>query len=108
MSETSKQPLVSIRGLTKSYWLDGREIPVLKGVDLDVYPGEMVSITGPSGSGKSTFLHVLGTLDVPSSGRVLFEGGDVFARSASELAAFRNRAIGFVFQFHHLLPEFTA
>jgi lipoprotein-releasing system ATP-binding protein len=102
------EPLFSIRGLSKSYWLDGREIPVLRGVDLDIEAGERISIIGPSGSGKSTFLHVLGTLDLPSAGSVRHRGQDVFAWSSAELAAFRNRTIGFCFQFHHLLPEFTA
>ena len=100
--------LVSIRDLEKSYWLDGREIPVLRGVSVDIAAGERISIIGRSGSGKSTFLHVLGTLDVPSRGRVLFQGQDVFRRTSAELAAFRNRTVGFVFQFHHLLPEFSA
>jgi lipoprotein-releasing system ATP-binding protein len=100
--------LVSIRDLEKSYWLDGREIPVLRGVSVDIAAGERISIIGRSGSGKSTFLHVLGTLDVPSRGQVMFQGQDVFRRSSAELAAFRNRTVGFVFQFHHLLPEFSA
>ena len=102
------ESLVEIRGLTKSYWLDDKEIPVLRGVDLDIKAGERVSIIGRSGSGKSTFLHVLGTLDFPNAGQVLFHGKDVFHLSPAELAAFRNRTIGFVFQFHHLLPEFSA
>lgn len=105
MTETT---LVEIRGLKRSYYLEGAPIEVLRGVDLDVHPGERISITGASGSGKSTFLHVLGTLDVPSAGSVRFQGQDVFALSPGKLAAFRNRSIGFVFQFHHLLPEFSA
>lgn len=104
MTET----LIQIRDLKKSYWLDEREIPVLRGFDLDIARGERLSITGASGSGKSTFLHVLGTLDLPSQGTVLFEGRDIFKSTPAELAAFRNRTIGFVFQFHHLLPEFSA
>ncbi len=102
------EPLVQVRDLEKSYWLDGREIPVLRGVSVDIHAGERISIIGRSGSGKSTFLHVLGTLDVPSKGKVVFGGQDVFARTSAELAAFRNRTVGFVFQFHHLLPEFSA
>jgi lipoprotein-releasing system ATP-binding protein len=100
--------LVSIRDLEKSYWLDGREIPVLRGVSVDIDAGERISIIGRSGSGKSTFLHVLGTLDTPSRGQVMFQGQDVFRRSSAELASVRNRTVGFVFQFHHLLPEFSA
>ncbi|MBK8013612.1 MAG: ABC transporter ATP-binding protein [Deltaproteobacteria bacterium] len=104
MTET----LVEVQGLKKNYWLEDHEIEVLRGLDLTIRAGERVSITGPSGSGKSTFLHVLGTLDQPSSGRVLYDGEDVFRRSPAKIAAFRNKTIGFVFQFHHLLPEFTA
>ncbi|MBI2377564.1 MAG: ABC transporter ATP-binding protein [Deltaproteobacteria bacterium] len=104
----SRAPRVEVEGLTKSYWIEDREIPVLTGVDLVLEPGERVSITGPSGSGKSTFLHVLGTLDLPSSGTIKFGESEVFSLSSKELAAFRNRRIGFVFQFHHLLPDFTA
>jgi lipoprotein-releasing system ATP-binding protein len=100
--------MIQIRGLKKNYWLDGQEIQVLKGVDVDIGAGERISIIGPSGSGKSTFLHVLGTLDLPTAGHVKFKGRDIFATSSAELAAFRNRTIGFVFQFHHLLPEFSA
>jgi lipoprotein-releasing system ATP-binding protein len=101
-------PLVEITGLTKSYWLEDREISVLRGVNLEISSGERISIIGRSGSGKSTFLHVLGTLDYPNAGTVRFSGKDIFHSSPAELAAFRNRTIGFVFQFHHLLPEFTA
>jgi len=102
------EPMVRIKDLFKSYWLDEREIPVLRGVSLEIAKGERISIIGRSGSGKSTFLHVLGTLDDPTSGRVDFEGRNVFDQSSADLAAFRNRTIGFVFQFHHLLPEFSA
>jgi lipoprotein-releasing system ATP-binding protein len=98
--------LVEISALHKTYWLDGHPIAVLRGVDLAITRGERISIIGASGSGKSTFLHVLGTLDVPTSGTVVFDGKDIFASSPAALAAFRNRTIGFVFQFHHLLPEF--
>ena len=100
--------IVSIQGLKKSYWLEGKEVPVLKGVDLTIAKGERISIIGRSGSGKSTFLHVLGTLDYPSFGRVSYSGRDIFSLAPADLAAFRNRTIGFVFQFHHLLPEFNA
>jgi lipoprotein-releasing system ATP-binding protein len=83
-------------------------VDVLNGIDLELQKGELLSVVGPSGAGKSTFLHILGTLDRPTSGKVLFEGEDVFERRDQDLADFRNRRIGFVFQFHHLLPEFTA
>jgi lipoprotein-releasing system ATP-binding protein len=85
-----------------------RRLEVLRGVDLDIPEGDLVALTGPSGAGKSTFLHLLGTLDVPTRGRVLFDGEDVFERGEEGLASFRNEVIGFVFQSHHLLPEFTA
>ncbi|MHB8416530.1 MAG: ABC transporter ATP-binding protein [Myxococcales bacterium] len=104
----SSEPLVRIRGLKKSYTLGGKRIDVLRGVDLDIAAGEMVSLIGASGVGKSTFLHVLGTLDLPSEGEVLIAGEDVFSRSEAALADFRNRTIGFVFQSHYLLPEFSA
>lgn len=83
-------------------------IKVLRGVDIEIKEGEVVSIVGPSGSGKSTLLHILGTLDKADSGTVTMNNLDVQALSAKKLAAFRNKNIGFVFQFHHLLPEFTA
>jgi len=84
------------------------KLHVLKGIDLEVRRGEIIAIVGASGAGKSTLLHILGTLDRPSEGRVLFDGVDVFKMDDSSLARFRNKKIGFVFQFHHLLPEFTA
>jgi lipoprotein-releasing system ATP-binding protein len=101
-------PLVRIRGLRKTYWLDDKRIDVLKGVDLDIGAGEMVSLIGASGVGKSTFLHVLGTLDLPTEGEVRIDDEDVFSRNPAALSDFRNRSIGFVFQSHYLLPEFTA
>ncbi len=100
--------LVEIHGLTKDYFLKDKRIPVLRGVDLDIEQGEMLSLVGPSGVGKSTFLQVLGTLDEPTQGTVTFEGVDVFKLADNALADFRNRSIGFVFQSHYLLPEFTA
>ncbi len=102
------EPLLAARGLKKTFASPTREVEVLKGVDLTVRPGESICILGVSGTGKSTLLHILGTLDVPTDGTVLFEGKDVFSLSQPELAEFRNRRIGFVFQFHYLLPEFTA
>ena len=99
---------LSIRNVFKSYFLHGKRIDVLRAVSLDIERGELVSLVGPSGAGKSTFLHVLGTLDAPAAGEVLFEGRSVFAMSDAEIAEFRNRTIGFVFQSHYLLPEFTA
>jgi len=101
-------PLVRVEGLGKTYLMGERRLEVLHGLSLEIAAGELVALTGPSGAGKSTFLHVLGTLDAPSAGRVLFDGRDVFALGEEALATFRNRNIGFVFQSHHLLPEFTA
>lgn len=102
------EPLVRVEGLGKTYLMGEKRLDVLRGLDLEIARGELVALTGPSGAGKSTFLHLLGTLDVPTRGRILFEGQDVFERTEDDLAAFRNDAIGFVFQSHHLLPEFTA
>ncbi len=105
---TESGPLIKVEGLEKSFFRDDAEIRVLKGIDLEIFRGEQISITGPSGSGKSTFLHVMGALDVPTTGTVCFQGEDIFSKNPAELAAFRNQSIGFVFQFHHLLPEFSA
>lgn len=92
------------KGFTKgNSWLD-----VLQGVTVEVNGGEMVAVVGPSGSGKSTLLHLIGALERPDRGTIRFDGRDVFQQSELELAAFRNRHVGFVFQFHHLLPELTA
>jgi lipoprotein-releasing system ATP-binding protein len=99
---------VSVRNLTKIYPHSGRNIEVLKGLNFDLNPGEMASVVGASGVGKSTLLHVLGTLDTATSGSITFDGVDVTTMDATRLAEFRNNEIGFVFQFHHLLPEFTA
>jgi lipoprotein-releasing system ATP-binding protein len=101
-------PLVEAVQLEKRY-LDGPAVVrVLEGLELVVERGERIAIVGESGIGKSTLLHLLGALDRPTGGQVLFEGEDVFARSEAELATFRNRSVGFVFQFHHLLGDFTA
>ncbi|PHI19221.1 lipoprotein-releasing system ATP-binding protein LolD [Lewinellaceae bacterium SD302] len=96
--------MIQANNIHKSYG----QLQVLKGVDLHVKPGEVVSIVGKSGAGKSTLLHILGTLDRPDSGELLVKGEAVFSKNDRKLAAFRNREIGFVFQFHHLLPEFNA
>ncbi|HIG02742.1 MAG TPA: ABC transporter ATP-binding protein [Myxococcales bacterium] len=101
-------PLIEIQGLCKRFGQGAGAIEVLRGIDLSLEAGDRVAIVGQSGVGKSTLLHVLGTLDRPTSGKILFRGEDVFARSSGELARLRNRFLGFVFQFHHLLPEFSA
>jgi lipoprotein-releasing system ATP-binding protein len=100
--------MIQVKNLFKTFIKDGQKIEVLKGVDLDIADGESLSVVGVSGAGKSTLIHILGTLDRPTSGAVLFDGVDVTAWPEQKLAAFRNRKIGFVFQFHHLLPEFSS
>ncbi|MCD6505855.1 ABC transporter ATP-binding protein [Candidatus Poribacteria bacterium] len=102
------EALVEVVDLRKSYFDGDTELPVLKGINLAVRRGEMICIVGPSGVGKSTLLHIIGTLDTPTSGKVLFEGEDIFSMDQEKLADFRSRQIGFIFQFHYLLPEFTA
>src|SRR5215470_14417050 len=101
-------PLVQAVGLEKRYVDGPAEVSVLTGLDLEVGAGDRVAIVGASGVGKSTLLHLLGALDRPTGGCLRFDGEDVFGRSEPGLAAFRSREIGFVFQFHHLLPDFTA
>ncbi len=108
MTKTDDAPLIELQGLTKRYHHRGEELVVLEGVDLKIFKGDQVAIMGPSGAGKSTLLQVMGTLDAPTEGRMLFDGDDIFERNAAQLARFRNQQVGFVFQFHHLLPEFTA
>jgi len=100
--------LVEVDGLAKSYRLGGKTIEVLKSIRFSVRSEEMVAVLGPSGAGKSTLLHILGTLDTPDAGRLSIDGRDMGSLSPDALASFRNKTIGFVFQFHHLLPEFTA
>ena len=102
------QIILSAKGIHKNYEVGGGEISVLKGIDLDIYLGEIVSIIGPSGVGKSTLLNIIGTLDRPTSGDVTVKGESVFEMGDRRLANFRNNSMGFVFQFHHLLPEFSA
>ncbi|MFO0594245.1 MAG: ABC transporter ATP-binding protein [Myxococcaceae bacterium] len=101
-------PFLQVRDVTKSYFLNGKRIDVLRGVNVTIEKGELVSLVGASGSGKSTFLHVVGTLDMPAAGFMYFEGKSVFDMNDAEVAEFRNKTIGFVFQSHFLLPEFTA
>jgi lipoprotein-releasing system ATP-binding protein len=101
-------PLLHVSGLHKSFTTGEGAIEVLRGVDLEITEGERLAILGQSGVGKSTLLHILGTLDHPSAGRVVFEGQDVFEKSPDQLSRFRSESLGFVFQFHHLLPEFSA
>lgn len=96
--------MIKIEGITKSFG----QLQVLKGIDLNIDKGEVVSIVGPSGAGKTTLLQIIGTLDRADAGRVIINGTDVSRMKEKELSAFRNREIGFVFQFHQLLPEFTA
>lgn len=100
--------LLECQQVGKTYQDNGLQVPVLSGVDFQLNRAEQVAILGASGSGKSTLLHILGTLDTPTTGKVLFEGQDVFSLSSRQLAAFRNQSLGFVYQFHHLLPEFNA
>ncbi len=106
--ENMPGPLVEVYDLKKSFIHMGNKLEVLKGIDLTIEQGEVLSIVGASGAGKSTLLHCIGTLDLPSSGRLLLAGEELTKLSGAKLAAVRNRMIGFVFQFHHLLPEFTA
>ena len=104
----SDMPLIQIDGLSKSFETGDGSIDVLRGLDLEIHAGDRLAIMGQSGVGKSTLLYILGTLDHPTSGEVRFRGEAVFEKSAEELARLRNEFVGFVFQFHHLLPEFTA
>ena len=96
--------MIKIEGITKTFGT----LEVLKGIDLEINKGEIVSIVGPSGAGKTTLLHIMGTLDRPDSGRVMYDGRDVMTMNDARLSAFRNANVGFIFQFHQLLPEFTA
>jgi lipoprotein-releasing system ATP-binding protein len=96
--------MLKAENVTKSYG----QLQVLKGIDLEVQKGEVVAVVGASGAGKSTLLHILGTLDTPDQGKVYMNNSDIFGQSQKNLASFRNRSIGFIFQFHNLLPEFNA
>lgn len=104
----STLPLLEVRGVHRSYGSGGTALHVLKGIDLAVPRGEILTIVGPSGAGKSTLLHIMGALDRPDAGSVVLEGQDIFRLSENARARVRNKNIGFVFQFYHLLPEFTA
>ena len=105
---TPAAPLIQARGICKGFNTDTNRIEVLYALNFTLEKGESIAVTGPSGIGKSTLLHILGTLDRPDQGTLLFKNEDVFRFDAERLAAFRNESIGFVFQFHHLLAEFSA
>ena len=102
------EKIVQVSGISKSYFIGKRELQVLRGIDFTMDRGEIIAVVGASGAGKSTLLHIVGTLDKPTGGKVLFDGEDVFKLTDEKIARFRSLQIGFVFQFHHLLPEFTA
>ncbi len=102
------EPILRARRLVKNYQQGVSQLPILKGVDIDVRAGESISIVGSSGAGKSTLLHILGTLDQPDSGELFCDNVDLLSMNQEDLAKFRNREMGFVFQTHHLLAEFTA
>ena len=102
------EPILSVRGLTKEYVMPRRTLQVLCGVDLEVARGELLALRGSSGAGKSTLLHLMGGLDLPNAGEIIFAGQNLARFSEAQLTAFRNRQVGFVFQSYHLLPELDA
>jgi lipoprotein-releasing system ATP-binding protein len=104
----SEKPFIEVQNLDKSFHSTGAPIEILKDVNLTLGVGETLAIVGASGIGKSTFLHILGTLDRPDKGKLFFQGEDILLFDSSRLARFRNKSVGFMFQFHHLLPEFSA
>lgn len=106
--EKDSGPLISLSGINKHYQNNGAKIEVLSDLSIDIYSGEKIAIVGESGIGKSTLLHILGTLDQPDSGTFLYKNADVFKFEKKKLADFRNKTLGFVFQFHYLLAEFSA
>ncbi len=108
MNNASASPILQVKNLEKTFWSNQKKTEVLKRIDLDVLRGEALGIVGPSGVGKSTLLHILGTLDKPTAGTVCYNGEDLFSWDDDRMASFRNRKLGFIFQFHHLLPEFSA
>ncbi|MFA6470610.1 MAG: ABC transporter ATP-binding protein [Candidatus Latescibacterota bacterium] len=100
--------ILSARSITKNYIIGGSVLDVLNGIDIDLVKGRILAIVGASGAGKSTLLHILGMLDRPTSGDLILDGESLIEKSEDELASYRNRKVGFIFQFHHLLPEFNA
>lgn len=100
--------LLKLTNIYKSYQIDHRELPVLEGLDLEINQGDIVAIVGRSGAGKSTLLNILGAIDRPTSGSYIFDNDNIIKKQDGELSSFRNKNIGFIFQFHHLLPEFNA
>jgi lipoprotein-releasing system ATP-binding protein len=108
VQEASSRPVLELSEVRRTFKQGDREIPVLTGADAELYPGQAIALVGPSGAGKSTLLHIAGLLETPDGGRVLVNGVDCAGRSAGERTRVRRREMGFVYQFHQLLPEFTA